>query len=477
MKFTDRLLSALQNLRRHKTRTILTSLGVVVGCMSILIMVSIGFGLSESQQSMIEGMGDITKITIYNNQNFGSTSNTTTGTTSSTTNAINDEKLLEFKAIEHVKVVSPLLQLDDLQAKVSAKNDIYQADYCPIVGMSKDLINEEYLGLEEGIFPQSSTSTQTTDVLVGADFAYLFKDTRRPEGQNMIYPYEDGMGYYGVMGQEEVLPKKQEPYFQPLDETIKLTLSSFTESSSTPKETSFKLRPVGKTVADYNLTYETSEGIMMDLDSFKNIVNQARRDAGLPRKNFTYSSVVVYADSIDHVKSIQDTITGMGYEAFSTHDTIESIQESSRSIQMILGGIGAISLLVAAIGITNTMIMSLTERTREIGIMKALGCRTKDIQMIFLTEAGTIGFLGGSFGILFSYLISWGINYLAWQPKGGFIEFIQFIFTSGSGRISVIPLWLALFGLLFSIIIGLVAGFIPARRSLKVSALEAMKYN
>ena len=167
----------------------------------------------------------------------------------------------------------------------------------------------------------------------------------------------------------------------------------------------------------------------------------------------------------------------MGYEAFSTHDTIESIQESSRSIQMILGGIGAISLLVAAIGITNTMIMSLTERTREIGIMKALGCRTKDIQMIFLTEAGTIGFLGGSFGILFSYLISWGINYLAWQPKGGFIEFIQFIFTSGSGRISVIPLWLALFGLLFSIIIGLVAGFIPARRSLKVSALEAMKYN
>ena len=64
MKFTDRLLSALQNLRRHKTRTILTSLGVVVGCMSILIMVSIGFGLSESQQSMIEGMGDITKITI-----------------------------------------------------------------------------------------------------------------------------------------------------------------------------------------------------------------------------------------------------------------------------------------------------------------------------------------------------------------------------------------------------------------------------
>lgn len=472
MKFTDRLLSALQNLRRHKTRTILTSLGVVVGCMSILIMVSIGYGLSEAQQSMIEGMGDITKITINNYASYSPTGGSTTS------NAIDDEKLLEFKAIEHVKVVSPMLQLEDFQAKVTAKNDIYRADYCPLVGLSKDLMNEEYFELEEGLFPQASASLQTTDVLVGADFAYLFVDTRRPEGQNRISPYGDDFGYYyGPMGEEEAMPEKQEPYFEPLDETIKLTLSSYSESSTTPKESTFKLRPVGKTVADYNLTYETAEGIMIDLDSFKNIVNQARRDAGLPRKSFIYSSVVVYADSIDHVKSIQDTITGMGYEAYSTQDTIESIQESSRSIQMILGGIGAISLLVAAIGITNTMIMSLTERTREIGIMKALGCRTKDIQMIFLTEAGTIGFLGGMFGILFSYLISFAINYFAWQPKGGFIEFIQFVLTSGSGRISVIPLWLALFGLLFSIIIGLVAGFIPARRSLKVSALEAMKYN
>lgn len=472
MKFTDRLLSALQNLRRHKTRTILTSLGVVVGCMSILIMVSIGYGLSEAQQSMIEGMGDITKITINNYASYSPTGGSTTS------NVIDDEKLLEFKAIEHVKVVSPMLQLEDFQAKVTAKNDIYRADYCPLVGLSKDLMNEEYFELEEGLFPQASASLQTTDVLVGTDFAYLFVDTRRPEGQNRISPYGDDFGnYYGPMGEEEAMPEKQKPYFEPLDETIKLTLSSYSESSTTPKESTFKLRPVGKTVADYNLTYETAEGIMIDLDSFKNIVNQARRDAGLPRKSFTYSSVVVYADSIDHVKSIQDTITGMGYEAYSTQDTIESIQESSRSIQMILGGIGAISLLVAAIGITNTMIMSLTERTREIGIMKALGCRTKDIQMIFLTEAGTIGFLGGMFGILFSYLISFAINYFAWQPKGGFIEFIQFVLTSGSGRISVIPLWLALFGLLFSIIIGLVAGFIPARRSLKVSALEAMKYN
>lgn len=474
MRFTDRLLSALKNLRRHKTRTILTSLGVVVGCMSILIMVSIANGLTEAQQKMIEGMGDITKITVYQNQTY------VDGAIMQDSNSITDEKLLEFRAIDHVKTVSPMMYMEDFSVTLTAKNDVYKADYCSVLGVSADLMNPDYITLTEGQFPAQSASASTTDVLVGEDFAYLFADTRRPEGKNRIYPYGDGYGYYGgyMDGGEEVEePAKAEPYFQPLDESLKMTLTSYSDTSATSKETSFKLRPVGQTEVNYNFSYETSEGMIMDLDSMKNMINQARRAAGLPKKTFVYNNVVIYADSIDNVKSIQNELTSMGYDSYSTQNTIESIQESSRTIQMILGGIGAVSLFVAAIGITNTMIMSLTERTREIGIMKALGCRTRDIQMMFLTEAGAIGFMGGAVGIVFSYLISIAINYFAWQPKGNFMEFLSFIFTAGSGRISVIPLWLAAFGLLFSVTIGLVAGFFPARRSLKVSALEAMKYN
>lgn len=123
----------------------------------------------------------------------------------------------------------------------------------------------------------------------------------------------------------------------------------------------------------------------------------------------------------------------------------------------MLGGLGAISLLVAAIGITNTMIMSITERTREIGIMKALGCRTRDIRLLFLTESGLIGFLGGAAGIVLSYLISFGMNQVAGM------------------QLSAIPWWLALLGMGFSLAIGLVSGFFPAARAVKIPAVTALR--
>lgn len=86
------------------------------------------------------------------------------------------------------------------------------------------------------------------------------------------------------------------------------------------------------------------------------------------------------------------------------------LEEQTRQQQMIFGGLGAISLLVAALGITNTMIMSIYERTREIGVMKVLGCVISDIRTMFLMEAGTIGLLGGIVGVGISYLISFLIN-------------------------------------------------------------------
>ena len=81
------------------------------------------------------------------------------------------------------------------------------------------------------------------------------------------------------------------------------------------------------------------------------------------------------------------------------------MQEQSRNIQLVLGGIGAVSLFVAAIGIANTMMMSIYERTKEIGIIKVLGCALQNIREMFLMEAGFIGFLGGVIGVVLSYII------------------------------------------------------------------------
>ena len=167
----------------------------------------------------------------------------------------------------------------------------------------------------------------------------------------------------------------------------------------------------------------------------------------------------------------------MGFETYSLNSIREPMMEQMQQQQLFLGGIGGISLLVAAIGISNTMVMSIYERTREIGIMKVLGCKLGNIRSVFLMEAGLIGFFGGLAGVGISYGISYGLNYLT--MSGGALSGVLGSMLGGmggGGSLSVIPLWLAGAAVLFATVIGLLSGFSPANRAVKISALEAIKH-
>ncbi len=175
---------------------------------------------------------------------------------------------------------------------------------------------------------------------------------------------------------------------------------------------------------------------------------------------------MVKVEDIDKVQRVQEQIQEMGYNAHSLNDMLESMQDTASTLQAVLGGIGAVSLLVAALGITNTMIMSIYERTREIGIMKVIGAALTDIRRLFLLEAGIIGLSGGILGIGISY----GGSYLLNRAN------IPILGMGMMGtKISIIPLWLALATICFSTLVGLLSGFYPARRAMKLSALEAIK--
>ncbi len=158
----------------------------------------------------------------------------------------------------------------------------------------------------------------------------------------------------------------------------------------------------------------------------------------------------------------------MGFSSYSRADELDNVTEMSNTIQLVLGGIGAVSLLVSAIGIANTMVMSIYERTREIGVMKVLGCIVTDIRKLFLFEAGIIGLLGGAMGLGLSYGISFILNEYA--PEIG----EQLGISSGSD-ISVIPFWLALAALGFSIVVGMVSGLYPAIKATRIKAIEAIR--
>ena len=146
----------------------------------------------------------------------------------------------------------------------------------------------------------------------------------------------------------------------------------------------------------------------------------------------------------------------------------KEIESQTRTIMLILGGIGSIAFIVSAIGIINTMLMSIYERQKEIGVMKVIGASVSDIQTMFLIESGFIGFFGGVLGLLISLLAGKLINNVFTGLNEGMV---------GVDKIIIIPTWLALVGVGFSALVGVLAGYLPARRATKLSAIDALRAN
>ena len=185
--------------------------------------------------------------------------------------------------------------------------------------------------------------------------------------------------------------------------------------------------------------------------------------------------MLVDVDDISHVEAVEKEIKKLGYQTSSMESLRKPMEESVKQKQMMLAGLGAVSLFVAAIGIANTMIMSIVERTREIGILKALGCSLSDIRKEFLIEAGMIGFIGGLAGSLVSCGVSWIMNTYMGASLTGDSLAVMMNETASGAALSVIPPWLIGAAVLFSVIMGVGAGFFPSNRAVKISALEAMK--
>lgn len=179
------------------------------------------------------------------------------------------------------------------------------------------------------------------------------------------------------------------------------------------------------------------------------------------RKKGEYEQVAVKVSDLNKVQEVQQQIKDMGYQASSLTDQLNTMKETTKMLRIVLGAIGAVSLIVAAIGITNTMVMAIYERTREIGIMKVIGASLRDIKLLFLTEAAFIGFAGGVLGIITSFLMSLIVNLVATKQA--------------SEMTSSIPVWLYLSAVAFATVIGVLSGYLPAKRAMKLSALTAIK--
>jgi putative ABC transport system permease protein len=197
----------------------------------------------------------------------------------------------------------------------------------------------------------------------------------------------------------------------------------------------------------------------------------AERYAGLDARKLVYDELTVRAKKVTDVEQLTKDIGALGFQAFSPGAEMGATQGIFRIIQLVLGAIGGIALLVASIGIANTMTMATYERTREIGIMKAVGASGGQIRRLFLVEAAVIGLLGGLGGLLLAMAAAGLGNLLvAGLGTGSENPF------AGGGGLFYIPAALAAFAVTFSAIVGLVAGTLPAVRAANLDPLAALRH-
>jgi len=187
-------------------------------------------------------------------------------------------------------------------------------------------------------------------------------------------------------------------------------------------------------------------------------------DLNLP----AYSGLKVRVENGDQLEIIREKIVQKGFLASSVSDTIEQTKKIFRIIQIVLGVFGLIALIVSAIGMFNTMTITLLERTKEIGIMRAVGVSNTDIARLFLMESVVMGTLGGASGII--------IGILSGKLFNVFINILARNFGGQSLNLFQIPIWFVLFVLGFSVLTGFITGLYPARRAARLNPLEALRY-
>ena len=412
-----------------KFRTILTIIGVVIGTSSIIVMVSIGNGAQKSITDELSGVGSVTTLQVYQDLSSMGMQSVGGGKTKDKI-ILNDDAIKDMKKIDGVVAVTPVVNLNG--GEVELDRDQYGVSLMGIdYGVLEDMRYETTSGKKPGANDENS-------VILGKEALTSFTLTgisAQPEASTV--DMEDLIGQNinlvvkrtNAAGEEELRSQK-------------LKVAGILESTGGNEDYSI--------IADYQLVTELNEW-------------QTGVKSNVKKNGYAQALATVEDSSV--VNSVTSEIEAMKFTVFSMQQILDSMGSVFQMLQILLGGIGGVALLVACIGIVNTMTMSIYERTKEIGIMKVIGASISDIRNMFIAESTMIGLIGGIVGIIVSIALSLLINLIA-----GF-----FIGGEGGVTISYITPGLVIFALVFSALVGMLSGVRPAIKAANLSSLDAIR--
>ena len=465
MKISDEISLSARNLLRRKGRTALTLVGVVIGTCMVVLMISLGIAQTKTNEEMLQSWGDLTQVQIYG---YG----TMMGSDGKPL-YLDDAAIANIKQIPHVAAATPYAQAYNLEGEITAgRNDRYTSDIYNLIGIDPTALEPMGFALQSGSWPTNTPASEKAtklQVLVGSSTGYNFQDSRKSYNSPKRYRYE---------GQTDANGKELPPFVD-IDKD-KMTLTIKTGEGSTEKSRSWELEIVGVLEPDGAKGYWTQSGIVLRIQDMKMLQKIYNDMTKTKEESKSYDQVYVKVDDLSNVTDVETAIHDLGFtNTYSMNQQREEMQTQVMNSQMIFGGIAAVSLLVAAINIINTMTMAIYERTREIGVMKVLGCELGNIRTMFLLESSTIGFIGGLIGLGISLIASFVLNNLSTLGQGLDLSGLMgggYYMGGGGGTISIIPPWLMLAALVFATLVGLVAGILPANKAVKISALEAIRH-
>jgi len=428
MKFIDQLRFVRQNAKKNKSRLFMTVLATAMGCAFLIVLASVGFGLQKSIVDEIVNDRLVTAIDVWGKEDVGN-------------EPLTDADMDYLRSVPHVEAVT---FRHTLQQSLSPKVEETALSEKGVQMIAVDFAQEGKAGfkLHAGRLPEAAD-----EVVIG----YNLRETE-PEawiGKTMEL---QALRYDG---DKEV--------FTPLTARIVGVKAAPTKEWEVEKAVFMGLGLLDELerITGTRLAAVVSPEMSEEEASWVTPVTEPR----------PYQSVQVIADSAETVKGIAETIREAGYYNHSIANELEQVNVLFLIMKIGLAFVGAIAVLIASIGIYNTMTMAVAERAQDIGIMKAIGAHPSTIRRMFLLESGWIGVLGAVFGAVVAYGISAGVNAALPVVVETFMEETLpegFVFSS-------IPAVLTAFACFLSLAVAMVSGSGPARRATRIDVLRALR--
>ncbi|MFH1501418.1 MAG: ABC transporter permease [Candidatus Eisenbacteria bacterium] len=470
MKFADIYRLANANLWRTKLRTILTTLGVVVGIGALVSMVAFGVGMQKNVTDEIKRNDLFTTLEVTpGNLDL---ERVMSGDVASVMEprdedapVLDDAAVEAISALPGVQVAFPEVRFPvtvrfgdreaqtNLQALPAAMGRYKPFDELPD-GRFFESDDERSVVLSRNVLRDMGLDLDDAD------------DSSRARGSH------DDLPELAIVSADSILGREITIVSSVLDERRLLNAAMTGEMPLRQVETRLTVvgirgRPSGFGIGHFAAGIVGPSGTVAEIPrlGFTSVWQLLRSDG----ETAEYPTVHVRAASMDDLETARAEIESLGFSVLALVDQLEEFKQQFLVLDALLGAVGTIALFVASLGIVNTMVTSILERTREIGVMKAIGGSEGDIKWIFFVEAGTIGLAGGVFGLL----LGWGVTRVANMVVNYHLR------PSGLPPADLfhMPPWLLLGALVFSVLVSLLAGVYPAARAARVDPVAALRHD